>query len=58
MNLVNRFVGLVKGKRGSIFMEEGLLVALCVVAAVGLIAAIGALVVANWQEILDILEAL
>jgi Flp pilus assembly pilin Flp len=48
----------VANKKGSIFMEEGLLVALCIVAAVGLIAAIGALIVANWQEILDVLESL
>jgi Flp pilus assembly pilin Flp len=58
MRIVSRFAGLVQNKKGSIFMEEGLLVALCVVAAVGLIAAIGALIVSNWQEILDILESL
>lgn len=58
MRKVTRVGKVLKNELGSIFMEEGLLVALCVVAAVGLIAAIGALVVANWREILDILEAL
>lgn len=43
---------------GSIFMEQGLLIALCVAGAIVLIAAVGAIIIDNWQAILDTISGL